>query len=300
MKPSEFIAALAWNDALDFGLLLVIFYGTLRLLHGTRAIPVLLAVAFFGAVAATAQQLDLVAVAALIKFFLEYVIIILIVVFHQEIRRLLLRVGQRLAPRGRRQAALSAVGELVLATERLKRAKIGALFILRGELDVLDTVSDRGREIGADLHADTLVALMIPHPINLAHDGAVLIQDFRITRAGVICPLTHREDLDPQFGTRHRGAIGMTEETDSLVVVVSEERGEIRVAARGELSESLNASELEQRIGAWIERQSEERPPADASVSASERTSSDQSRSGARRVEPELRSQQPQPAEEVA
>ena len=324
MKPSEFIAALAWNDALDFGLLLVIFYGTLRLLHGTRAIPVLLAVAFFGAVAATAQALDLVAVAALIKFFLEYVIIILIVVFHQEIRRLLLRVGQRLAPRGRRQAALSAVGELVLATERLKRAKIGALFILRGELDVLDLVSDRGREIGADLHADTLVALMIPHPINLAHDGAVLIHDFKITRAGVICPLTHREDLDPQFGTRHRGAIGMTEETDSLVVVVSEERGEIRVATRGELSEPLNASSLEKRIGAWIERQAEERSPAESGVG--ERVSSDQSRSGARRVEPELRSQkqqsqqqsqeqereqeqeqqqarphkQPQPAEEVA
>ncbi|MCB9752730.1 MAG: DNA integrity scanning protein DisA nucleotide-binding domain protein [Myxococcales bacterium] len=283
MKPSEFIAALAWNDALDFGLLLVIFYGTLRLLHGTRAIPVLLSVAFFGAVAATAQALDLVAVAALIKFFLEYIIIILIVVFHQEIRRLLLRVGQRLAPRGRRQAALSAVGELVLAMERLKRAKIGALFILRGEIDILDLVSDRGREIGADLHADTLVALMIPHPINLAHDGAVLIQDFRIIRAGVICPLTHREDLDPQFGTRHRGAIGMTEETDALMLVVSEERGEIRVAFRGELSEPLNAAELEKRIGTWIEQPPEPDDDVEPKVTGDPGRSS-----GARRVEADL------------
>jgi hypothetical protein len=109
---------------------------------------------------------------------------------------------------------------------------------MQGEIDVLEVVSDRGREINAALQADTLVALMIPHPINLAHDGAVLVQNFRIARAGVICPLTQRDRLDPSFGTRHRGAIGVSEETDALVVVVSEERGEIRVVHRGEISEA--------------------------------------------------------------
>ncbi len=264
MTPQEFIAALSWRDGLDFGFLLIIVYTVLRLLTGTRALPVLLAVAVFSGLAAAAGALDLVAVAALLKYFLEYVIIILIVVFHQELRRIFLRVGQRLLPHGRREATRSAVGELVLAIDRLRRAKVGALVILQGEIDVLEVVSDRGREINAALQADTIVALMIPHPINLTHDGALLIQGFRIARAGVICPLTQRDRLDPSFGTRHRGAIGVSEETDALVAIVSEERGEIRVVHRGEISESITVAELEARIAEWLDK-----PPEAAAMAAS-------------------------------
>lgn len=264
MTPHEFIAALSWRDGLDFGFLLIIVYTVLRLLTGTRALPVLLSVAVFSGLAAAASALDLVAVAALLKYFLEYVIIILIVVFHQELRRIFLRVGQRLLPHGRREATRSAVGELVLAIDRLRRAKVGALVILQGEIDVLEVVSDRGREINAALQADTLVALMIPHPINLTHDGALLVQNFRIARAGVICPLTQRDRLDPSFGTRHRGAIGVSEETDALVAIVSEERGEIRVVHRGEISESITAAELEARIAEWLDQ-----PPEAAAMAAS-------------------------------
>jgi len=264
VTPQEFIAALSWRDGFDFGFLLIIVYTVLRLLTGTRALPVLLAVAVFSGLAAAAGALDLVAVAALLKYFLEYVIIILIVVFHQELRRIFLRVGQRLLPHGRRQATRSAVGELVLAIDRLRRAKVGALVILQGEIDVLEVVSDRGREINAALQADTIVALMIPHPINLTHDGALLIQNFRIARAGVICPLTQRDRLDPSFGTRHRGAIGVSEETYALVAIVSEERGEIRVVHRGEISESITAAELEARIAEWLDQ-----PPEAAAMAAS-------------------------------
>ncbi|MCB9566169.1 MAG: DNA integrity scanning protein DisA nucleotide-binding domain protein [Myxococcales bacterium] len=265
MTPSEFFAAFTWRDALDFGLLYAAFYTSLRLLRGTRAVPVLLAVAFFAAVSAAARALDLVAVAALLKYLLEYIIIILIVVFHQEIRRVLLRIGQQLLPQGRRQQARSAVSELVVAMERLQRARIGALIILEGEIDVLDVASNRGREIDASLLADTLVALMIPHPTNLAHDGAVLIRNLKIERAGVICPLSQSDDLDPRFGTRHRGAIGVSEETDALVLVVSEERGEMRVVYRGEISPSLTAAEVEARIGEWLEQ-----PPLETAEEAAE------------------------------
>ncbi len=145
MTPHEFIAALSWRDALDFGILLIVVYAGLRLVQGTRAMPVLLSVALLSGLAAVAGALDLVAVAALLKYFLEYVIIILIVVFHQELRRIFLRMGQRLLPHGRREAARSAVGELVLACERLRRARFGALVVLQGEIDILDVVSDRGR-----------------------------------------------------------------------------------------------------------------------------------------------------------
>lgn len=263
ITPRDFIEALTWRDGLDFGILLVIVYALLRVLQGTRAVPVLLSVAVLGGIAAAANALDMVAVASLLTNFLEYVIIILIVVFHQELRRILLHTGQRLLPQGRREAARSAVGEVVLAADRLRRARLGALFILQGEIDVLDVVSDRGREIDASLHADTLVALMIPHAINLAHDGAVLIQNFRIARAGVICPLTQRDRLDPGFGTRHRGAIGVSEESDALVVVVSEERGEIRTVHRGAISEPLTPPQLEERIARWLDQ-----PRAEGSLQA--------------------------------
>ncbi len=265
--PTEFLTALRWTDSLDFGLLVVFCYTMLRLLRGTAAVPVLLSVAFFSAVAFAAQLLDLVAIAALIKYVLEYIFIIVIVVFHQEIRRVLLKTGQQLLPQSRQQAARSAVGELLQAMERLRRAKIGALFILQGEINVLDIATDRGREIDAALHADTLVALMIPHPINHAHDGAVLVQNFRVARAGVILPLTQRDHLDPRFGTRHRGALGISEESDALVLVVSEERGEIRVVHRGNISGALTSNQLEERIQAWLEQ-----PRAEASVSTSSGT----------------------------
>ncbi len=97
----------------------------------------------------------------------------------------------------------------------------------------------------------------------------MLIQNFRIARAGVICPLTQRDRLDPRFGTRHRGALGVSEETDAFVVVVSEERGEIRVIQRGEISEPLTAADLEARIAVWLDQ-----PRAEASVAASPRATS--------------------------
>jgi diadenylate cyclase len=251
LSPTELYSALTWRDGLDFGLLFLIAYGLLRVVKGTRAVPVLVAVASFGVLAWTVQALDLIAVASLLKYVFESMILVVIVVFQQELRRALLYVGQRLLPAGRRQAAESAVGELVAALERLKRARVGVLVILQGEIDLLSVATHRGILIDAPLRSETLVALAVPHAVNTAHDGAILIQDFRIARAGIICPLTEQH-LDPRFGTRHRAAIGSTEETDALALVVSEERGELRMVRRGRMSEALRVSELEARITEWL------------------------------------------------
>lgn len=268
----EFVSAFTWKDALDFGLLFVIVYGLLRVVRGTRAVPVLLAVAAFGFIAWAVNQLDLIASASLLKYFFESIIILLIVVFQQELRRLLLYLGQRLIPASRREAAKSAVGELVAALDRLQRARVGVLVILQGDLPVMDIATGKGAEVDAALRAETLVALAIPHAANTAHDGAVLIEDFKITRAGVICPLTEQQ-LDPRFGTRHRGAIGCTEETDALALVLSEERGELRIAQGRVISEPIKVTELEDRITEWLAapREAWTRKPVDEE-SASEAT----------------------------
>ena len=133
MNPQEWVQALTWRDALDFGLLVVIVYNLLKVVRGTRAVPVLVAVSVFGLLAWTVSQLDLIASASLLKYFFESIIILLIVVFQQELRRMLLYLGQRLLPSNRREAAKSAMGELVAGLERLKKARIGALVVLHGE-----------------------------------------------------------------------------------------------------------------------------------------------------------------------
>lgn len=252
MSPTELISAFTWRDGLDFFLLFLIAYGLLRVVQGTRAAPVLVAVASLGVVAAAVRALDLIAVASILRYVFESIIVLLIVVFQQELRRALLYVGQRLLPAGRRRAAQSAVEELIAGLERLKRARVGALVIIKGEIEVLDTATGRGVAIDAPLRAETLVALAVPHAVNTAHDGAIVIDEFRIARAGVICPLTEQQ-IDARFGTRHRAAIGCTEESDALAVVVSEERGEVRMVQRGVLSEPLRIADLEGRITAWLE-----------------------------------------------
>ncbi|PRP90599.1 DNA integrity scanning protein DisA [Enhygromyxa salina] len=253
MNLDDLLAALTWRDLVDFVLLFTIAYAALRLLKGTRALPALVLVALLAAAGFVARELDIVGVGVLLRYVLEYIIIILIVVFHQELRRLLVRVGQRLMPQSRREAAESAVETLVASCERLVKGRVGALLILEGELDVLEICTDVGKPIDAPLRAETLVALTVPHSLNTAHDGAILIRDFRIARAGVVCPLSTRV-LDPRFGTRHRGAIGVSEDSDALVIVLSEERGEMRVVLGGVISESLDSGELEERIYAWIDR----------------------------------------------
>jgi diadenylate cyclase len=249
----DLFAALTWRDLVDFVLLFAVAYAVLRVLKGTRVLPVFLSVALLAAAGVLARELDIVGIGVLLRYVLEYIIIILIVAFHQELRRLLVRMGQRLLPQARREATETAVEGLVSACERLAKARVGALLILEGEFDVLQICSHVGVRIDAPLRPETLVALTIPHAVNTAHDGAILIRDFRIERAGVICPLS-TQALDPRFGTRHRGAIGVSEDSDALVIVLSEERGEIRAVEGGVISEPLEGKQLEQRIYEWIDR----------------------------------------------
>jgi uncharacterized protein (TIGR00159 family) len=271
MKLLDLFAALSWLDAVDFALLAGIFYGLLRLLHGTRAIPVLAGFGMVSALAFVAEQFQLVAVATVLRYFLQYAILILIVVFHQELRRILVRLGQQIMPWSLRSilsalrpappdAELAlALRELLAGIDRLTRAKAGVLIVIERQVSVLDHCSDVGRVIDASLRADTLVALALPHRNNPAHDGAILIQDGRLARAGVICPLAENvEDL--HFGTRHRGALGISEATDAVVVVLSEERNEVRIAIAGTISEPLTRSEVE-RV---LENEVQSRPSDDA------------------------------------
>ncbi len=253
MNPAEILGALSWRDGLDFVLLLVIIYLVLRLLQGTRAVPILVAVGALAGLGFAARALDLVSVAALLEGFLEYVIIILIVVFHQELRRMLVRLGQRLLPRGRREVAKSTLENLEEALGRLQEARVGALLLLEGEIDVEEAATDKGRELRAPLQPETVVALALPHAANTAHDGAMLLREFRVERVGLLCPLS-LEPIDPHFGTRHRAALGISEETDALAIVLSEERGDLRLVHRGRISDPVEVDRVGNLVQLWFAR----------------------------------------------
>lgn len=260
MTPIDFLQAIGLRDIVDLLLLWAMFYALLRLVKGTVAVPVLIIVAGIAATGWAARAMHLMGSAEVITKFLQYSIFILIIVFHQELRRILVRIGQRLLPHADYGARADALSEVAVACERLAKARVGALFVFEGELDVLERCGDSGRPVDAPLRCDTLVALSIPHAANLAHDGAIVIQNLEISRAGVICPLS-KQDLDPRFGTRHRGAVGISEETDALVVVISEERGECRVVERGEVSEALDGAGVQARLNLWLHRSPDEDAP---------------------------------------
>ncbi len=252
MTIPDVLRALSWKDALDFVLLYIVAYAALRLVRRTRALPVALSLLLLGALAGVVRWLDLIGTATVLRYFFESFILILIVVFRQELRRGLLLLGQRLMPTGTRGAAPGTAQEIVTAVDRLVRGHIGTLVVLQGRIDVVELASDPGRPVDAPVRADLLVALAIPHPANLSHDGATVLSGDRIVRAGLVCPLTQRTDLAPQFGTRHRGALGLSEDSDALVIAVSEERREVRVAERGEFTPPLSLAELHDRVEAFL------------------------------------------------
>ena len=252
MSFGDLAGTLSWRDALDFVLLYAVAYAALRLVRRTRALPVALALVALGTLAGLVRWLDLIGTATVLRYFFDSFILILIVVFRQELRRGLLLLGQRLLPQRDADTARGTVQEIVTAVDRMVRGGIGTLIVLQGRMDVAEAASDPGRPLDAPVSADLLVALAAPHPANLAHDGAIVVDGDRIVRAGLVCPLTQRTDLDPRFGTRHRGALGLSEDSDALVVAVSEERGEVRVAERGEFSPPLSLAELHDRIEAFL------------------------------------------------
>lgn len=217
-------------------------YYVLRAIAQTRAMHVLagilvLVVTFF---AARLLQLDL--LIYLMETLFNYGAIAALIVFQPELRSGLARLGQsRMLTFFNRLEESAVVEELVEAVDRLSRAKIGAIIAVERSIG-LDEYAETGTRIQARVGADLLVSLFAPYgPL---HDGAVLIEGDTIIAAGVILPLTQFPVADRTLGTRHRAALGLSEETDALVIVVSEETSQISVAHRGVLQRDVGTDQL--------------------------------------------------------
>ncbi len=232
-----------WRDILDVLIITFIIYKGIMLIKGTRALATLLGLGLLIVLYFISLRLELYAV----QWFLEYIVgslfIVLIILFQKDIRQALGEMGARYFW-GKSTLRHDIVEEIVLACTEMARLRMGALIIIQRSLPLKDMVRQEGVAIDAIISKKLLMTLFWePCPL---HDGAVIIINGRLSAASCILPLAVVKDKN--FGTRHRAAIGITEETDALAIVVSEERGEISVALKGSLVVKVTPAKLREMI----------------------------------------------------
>jgi diadenylate cyclase len=237
--------------ALDILLVAVVIYQVLVMIRGTRAAPMLAGVAVVAIIFYLARVGELTTLNWLISRLLPYVLFALIVVFQSEIRHVLANVGRRLRF-GRGSASESdTYDDIVLAANLFSQHQTGALIVIEREIG-LRTYIESGVPLDARLSYDLLATIFRPSaPL---HDGAVIVQKERVAAAACFLPLSMNPVLSTQLGTRHRAGMGITEETDAIAVIVSEETGAISVAVGGKIERDLSVEQLRERLSSELRR----------------------------------------------
>ena len=242
-----------WREALDMTLVGVLFYRMILLVRGTRAVSVIHGVIVVLVAHYLSGEFGLYTLHWLLTNFLNSFFLVMVILFQADIRKALAQVGLRWfggrkhASRGREVASL-----LSRSLAELSERRVGALVVLERGIPLGD-IMDRGISLTADIRPEVLQAVF--HHESPLHDGAVLVRGGKVAAVACILPLASHNALSTTFGTRHRAAVGVTEETDALALVVSEERGEIRVAQAGTLSDVLDAAALEELLQTqWVVR----------------------------------------------
>jgi diadenylate cyclase len=244
----------AWKDLAEILIVAWLVYRILLMYTGTRAFQVLLGFVFLVSVYVLSQAAGLRLIPYILSQVFTYGAFALIVIFQQEIRAALARLGRsRLFQVLARREQQEVVEEIVRAADRLAKAKIGGIIAIERQVDLANHV-DHGTPINAQVTAELLTTIFTPY--SPLHDGAVIIRRDQVAYAGsVILRLSESPSLDRTLGTRHRAALGLSEETDSLVVVISEETGQISLAHRGVLHRGLRPADLEARLAAGGEEE---------------------------------------------
>lgn len=251
--PSSFsdLPPLTLTGAIDIVIVAVLIYQFLMIIRGRRAVHVLLGLCVLGAIYIVAVWTKLDLLHTILATLLPYTPIALIVMFQAELRRALARLGRRpfLGVSQLERRELSQ--EVVLAVSRLSQTKVGALIVVERKIG-LRTFIESGVSLDAAVSRDLLCSIF--HPGGTLHDGAVIIQGDRIAAAACFLPLTTNPLLMTELGTRHRAALGISEESDCIAIVVSEETGRVSVAAFGEIELDVPLERVEHVLSERIER----------------------------------------------
>ena len=249
-----------WMDLLQILIVAFLLYRVLLIIQRTRAMQIVIGVLVIAAAYLISQFVGLTLIETLLENLLQYGAIAALVVFQPELRTGLTRLGQsRLLRIVSPMPENQLIDELVHAVEELSRKKIGAIIVLEQEVG-LDEYAQTGSRERVRVSAAMLQTIFTPGtPL---HDGAVIIVGSDIRAAGAILPLTQYAVADKTLGTRHRAAIGLSEETDALVIVVSEETASISIASRGSLERDVDSARLREVLGGTL-------PERSASLAAS-------------------------------
>ena len=236
---------------LDILLVAVIIYEVLVMIRGTRAAPMLAGLAAVAAAFYLARIGELLTLNWLISHLLPYVVFALIVVFQSEIRHVLSDVGRRVSFLRGSAVEGDSYDDIVLAANLFSQHQTGALMVIEREIG-LRTYIESGVPLDARLSYDLLATIFRPSaPL---HDGAVIIQKDRLAAAACFLPLSMNPVLSTQMGTRHRAGIGITEETDAIAVIVSEESGAISIAVGGKIERDLTVEQLREHLSSELRR----------------------------------------------
>src|SRR5215510_13157489 len=238
-------ASQVFTDLFDLLIVAYVIYRALLVLRGTRAMQMGTGLLVVFLVYLAAKWLALITLLNLLSTLLSSIILIVVVVFQNDIRRGLMRVGSRALLGGFARAQESRViDEVVASATELARHRMGALIAFEQDANLDEFVVAQGIPVDSAVSRELLVSLFVPESVNKLHDGAVIIRNLRIAKAGVFFPMPESRIVDTSLGSRHRAALGITEETDAVVVVVSEERGTISFCFSGNIVSNLDGQSL--------------------------------------------------------
>ena len=251
LQTMSHMPEISMTSVIDILFVALIVYGFLKLLKWTRAMPALLGVALVTLVVYWLHFKGLNTIDWLVTAVAPLSIFALIVVFSAEIRHSLVRLGRSFSMTRMGGRRVETYDDIVMAATLFSKNKTGALIIIERQ-DDLGTYIDSGVPLDANLSYDLLATIFLPKaPL---HDGAVIVQRDKIAAAACFLPLATDPQLSSQMGTRHRAGIGITEETDAIAVIVSEETGSISVAHRGGIERDLTPEALRERISELLRR----------------------------------------------
>lgn len=234
--------------AVDLAIVFYLLYKLIKMIRGTRAVQLIKGIAVLLIANVLSEFLSLNILHYILNSVVTYGVLLFIVVFQPELRKTLEQMGSTNIRKFfdiEDTSSLQSVDEVVLAVEQMAKDKTGALIVYEKESS-LGEIMHTGVAIDADISKELLLNIFVPDtPL---HDGAVIIKDNRIAAASCILPITDREDLDREFGTRHRAAIGLSEVSDAVIIIVSEETGKISLAMNGKIIRNLQPEVLKKEL----------------------------------------------------
>src|SRR4051812_20703961 len=240
-----------WRDIADILVLWILIYEVLKLIRGTRAVQMAIGAGVVVALFYGSRWWHLETVNWVIRNLFGYIVFAVIVLFQSDIRRALAHFGRAPFFRYFAQAEVQedSIEELVVATSMLSSQRIGAIIAIERQIGLRNYI-EGGIRLDAVLTYDLLQSIFLP--LSPLHDGAVIVQDDRVAAAACFLPLTVNPRLSKELGSRHRAALGLTEENDSVAIVVSEETGNVSIVVDGQIERGLDSDRLRGRLRALV------------------------------------------------